>query len=572
MTHLKRRDVMIAGIAAVLMCAYVFLQYPENHFFSATEAKTFFFANNFFTITLLKTTIAGEMPLYYLAAHFLIFSGNPADLVVLKLFSAFMLGAAFGVALKTALYPGGAESRIDDSGFGRTGIILRMLASIVLVAVFAQAAHVSGLSADPGAAGVFFSAVSLLYFTQFFLCGQESSEKKYIVFTLLALYTARMALYVLLFQLLLAAVLRYVRREKTPPFVTGAPGRISVLFIPGLLILLRGLAGGRGLFPLEIFSFAQAGADTVTAAVNIQVFVALALGVSIAALMLKSNAATGGRAAAAAVLLIASILVIAPLAVIHSRNIDLMWQRAGAAAELFTPGKELSVNMTDSFVFLYAAGETGPELLEFYMLSSGMELLRAGHEREIGIVPLRENDMHLLDLGPRFRELNETAAEKDPLFDLKEAFLTGDGVWVLNYCSDTEPRDCRPGLLTGRIKDEKRKAIIEGAIAWLDANVVAERQESYGSTVNAARYVLKDEASRDAILFDLFVNSYGDYEKAARLVSSPGFDTGAVRADLDTLSDEKRTGIIDSIAAGCRGAAECIANISQLSKEPGSKL
>ncbi len=553
----KRGGLWSCIVMSALFCVSIFLLYPESHAVTPAGAQTFIFANNYFSITFLLSAIEGRMPLYYLPAHFLVFTGKASDLHILQLISPLLLSAAFFACLKiVGLFTADAE---NEKSYSKSSWIIRGVSAALLIIIFLPAAKAYVLSADPAPLGLCLAAFSMLFFLFVFAFGAEKYSKLYFIFTILALYTVRFALPLYLSQASILFILKYRRRGKVSAAGLKAFLKVFLYFIPGLLIWLKAFTGvGAGLSPGILLPEPEAAIGSIQTAVAVEMFIGLAL-ISGVVMLLRPGRG-GGRIVAGVVLFVFATVVLGALTTFQVAAISLRRESNDAVASVFAAETSTKFKQSDSYVFMDAALNADTSLIEHYLHDAGIN-------KSVKRVPGGKSDALLLDLGPHFRGLNEAAAVKDELFNLKEAFLMGKRVWVFNNCSMREPRDCEPELLKGRIKDTGKKAMLERISAWLAAHARMVDAASSAGGVNARAYRLKDAGYKDALLFDLFVNSYFDYEKAAKLIMSDDFATGTAQIALSGYDRDKEAGIIDALIKGCDGDDSCVTYIQSMSQE-----
>ncbi|MFC1474519.1 hypothetical protein ACFLQK_00605 [bacterium] len=224
---------VVAIILAAIGAAQVFL--PGSGFnapLSPGEAKTLLFADNYFTVTFLKSLYDNSMPLYYLVAHFIAFL--PREIVMLRLFSFICFLGTLHTAF--SLFRESAQNNKDnDNPPPALNTCLLFLGLAPLLIYYSW-------KAEPFSLAALLISLSCLHFMKAYVT-RSGLSKPYITWTLLALYTTPAALF-----FFISHCLAYRGVKKHAGYSVAANDhakasdlrKIFLCLLPAILILLSG--------------------------------------------------------------------------------------------------------------------------------------------------------------------------------------------------------------------------------------------------------------------------------------------------------------------------------------------
>ncbi|MFA6448089.1 MAG: hypothetical protein WCX65_01355, partial [bacterium] len=465
---------------------------------SPGEAKTILFADNYFTITFLKSLYGHSLPLYYLAAHFIAFL--PREIVALRLFSfLFFLGALYSTAklFVESAPPTNRKSGIPTAIY--SGLLFLALSPLMLY---------YSCKAEPFSFAVCLLSFSCMFFQSAFV-NKTGSAKPFIFIFALALFTTHVAAaFLAVFVIYLAA---RISDEKDRPAARAAVKTLLICYIPCVLFSLLGIIKTNS-FYIYVFeegkpaiayfiSYFQSALSRIFSGnplENDRLAFAALTAIAIPVSLYRAFAGAGRSSANVFIKAFPVFLASVALGIIFHINITVKFSANVIFSNVFAYAQK-NIARTDGLLFLDSRDNDDYWLFKYHFRNSGVPNL-ALSSKIMKATPF--------NLGSSFKKYEINRRETADMIAIKELFLDAGDIWRF---IDTCPS----------VGGEKPTTPLQKEFQKWRQNVAWARIYSADEKTRCAmieRISLKPGFHKDAILLDLFVNDYKDAGKVARLI------------------------------------------------------
>jgi len=509
------------------------------------EARTFYFADNYFTISILLPFFNAEMPLYYMLAHFVSFL--PGDTAILRLLSVVFF-VLYCVGFFTLLRD--ITNRVDETKGQLSSFPLLFIASIPFIPFLLYFC----MKATPVSFSAMLVIFSILYFYRAYIRGEEDYRKYFTAFTTAALYSTLLMFPLSIAQWICAgrtsSTTGKTRQGRTPEEFR----KIFLYFLPGLFmwilggikqifLLMNGLQDATApavsdvivrIFGLyDIADVSPAG--PAISILIVVIFIPACLYISLSKPKMNTGKWSAVPATAAACLSI-GLCLISGSVVAKRTSLD----RATA-----TMIERLELEEGEDDTLIAFVRDRDYYLFRRVFHGTGLRYL---------IYPDPERNSGKLDLGGIFEPVAEAGIRRP-----EEMFLGSEKVWIITARAVTY-REGHPDPSGRNIRTEK---VYEEFQRWNKDTVLKGENVPAGYSVSGEKYkysiqpaVLKPGFTADGILLHLFVNHFHDNEKAVKLLNEPDFEPG----DLEAYFFDDSPGAVETAVANL--AATCEKNLS----------
>ncbi|MCX6813674.1 MAG: hypothetical protein NT078_00365, partial [Candidatus Azambacteria bacterium] len=497
-------------IVASIYFAHGFLGAIDNPL-TASEEKTIFFSRQYFSITFLLSTYNNEMPLYYLFSHFILFL--PKGFFILRCLSMFFCLNAF------ICFWGGFNSFRKYSGADKEHYDL--LATMLFVSVYllySQTFIYSFWKAIPFSFNAFLIACSLLFFIKAHIRDDSSKRPVFIIFAVLSFYSSIAGAIVFVLEIIYLALSRIlpdemsVKRENINNFKKDF-FRIFLFIIPAAFIYILGFwkqssesATFLSYCDTCLMKNLNSTINTQFELLVIPVFLIFCAVVWSIALCVKFKKNLGK--ALPFLLFFVFAALFGALSFVNDKDIT---------------DKKMN-NIMSCFSGCPACGKDGFLFLTGCTKDDRYVYLNFLSENDInGLVFPGKNALGSgLNLGSRFPSFGNNNEKDVFIRQVKELFLQSDGVWVFYYCEGTDK--CKPENHVHYLESKNAPESAVRSYDWIDKTTRINDSSGNNEGGYFAKYHrLKPGFSRDGILLDLFVNDYGDKDRAAELIQDETF-------------------------------------------------
>ena len=429
--------------------------------------------------------------------------------------------------------------------------------------------------ATPHMFAICLTILSLDFFVQTFIKGDSSKEAVFISVTVLLLYTTYfafvyiLALYIFVLISPRLPVTFTIKQERRKP-VKKALYLISLILIPAVFILVLGQFKLMNADYNVLNECSYGLSDFIRMLIQnmyeIRYRLLLYLAIGIAAyLFSKLYPVTGKRISLAS----AVVILLLVYAITFFNEFFSIMPRIQSYSVL---GWHSAFKYTDEYAgeddgFLMLTGRTRDERFLFSYLVEK-------HGRKGLVFPEPETGPRGLDLGKKYESLNRRDGAADSIAPVKELFLGSDAVWVFNYCHIDFV--CHAGAFMDYLKHCDAPGCTKNALYWLlQVSIPWDEQQYADRKYLLTKFKRRPGFSDDGILLDLFLNDYGDREKAARLIQDETFKPASLKSYFWNTRSPAIQRSLAKLVDACGKNSECrdtvLSKIARFPSESGSE-
>lgn len=492
-----------------------------QNFISSSESRTIFFSRQYFSITFLLSLYNNELPLYYLLSHFIL--ALPSGFFILRLLSSLFFVASLGVSLlifRDLFYKAESENP-DYPAYRYVSAMIWMIFSFKLFCLYLY-------QASPKNFSLFLIVCGILFFTRTYIKGDSSKSNLFITFAVLSLYTTKIAFYCYI--LFAACVLfrNFLPNKKTlipetSKYLKRDLLRVFMFFIPGLCFWLFGHLKQAGNV-MNVFSFYDKTPIYYfyKSIQDLYAYKSFFAGVFLVTIILLFFYHRKPKTFFETWVLYFYLVVFCFLTIYSSVCINSDMDRFSADADM---------NSALSYSKSCSEKNDGYLFLSCYYQScrySYKNFLRDKNRNGL-IIPDDEFEVGGINLGPKFPSFGKEHINRSTIGSVKELFLQSRRVWVFYYC-DTDKK-CDPNHYSAYLRKMKAPDVTQKAFEWISKTNTTKKEKKQRSYKYFSKtFSLKSGFSRDGILLDLFVNDYGDKDRAAELIQDETFKPEMLRS------------------------------------------
>ena len=212
------------------------------------------------------------------------------------------------------------------------------------------------------------------------------------------------------------------------------------------------------------------------------------------------------------IILFTMFLILAAITVVAVLNQDEI--RAAAAMIKAVKIVKSSARINDAYLLLGSNKRLNEIIFSRYFPKSMCESL---------VFSSNGSSLPVLNLNEKFPAYQGEKRAEPYIGDVKEIFLRADRVWIFREIAHPKQMG------------EK----IERALHWIELTTDVKKTLRVGNRFLITLHQFKTGIASDGVLLDLFVNDFGDTEKAAILIQDDTFRPEALRGYFYEHSTEK---------------------------------